>query len=60
LDDFPAPIASGRMMKYLPASSGWPGPNNSPANAGVSMLAPDPVVPCKMRTGSPEASPMVV
>ena len=40
-------------MKYLVASSGWPGPNNSPANAGVSMPAPDPVVPCSISTGSP-------
>jgi hypothetical protein len=39
------------MMKYLLASSGWPGPNSSPANAGVSMVAPEPVVPCRISTG---------
>ena len=43
LGRFPWPMASGRMMKYLVASSGWPGPNSSPAKAGVSMLAPEPV-----------------
>ena len=31
LADWPWPIASGRMMKYFAASSGWPGPNSSPA-----------------------------
>jgi hypothetical protein len=43
----------------LLASSGCPGPNSSPANAGESMLAPEPVVPCKINTGSPEGSPTV-
>ena len=32
--DLPWPIASGRMMKYFFASSGWPAPNSSPAKAG--------------------------
>jgi len=58
-DDLPCPIASGRMMKYFFASSGWPSPNNSPANAGVSIEAPDPPVPCSTTTGSPVGSPMV-
>ena len=53
-------MASGRMMKYLLASSGWPGPNSSPAKAGVSMLAPEPVVPCRISTGSPDGSPIVL
>ena len=60
LDDFPVPMASGRMMKYLLASSGWPGPNSSPANAGDSMVAPEPVVPCRISTGCPEGAPTVV
>jgi hypothetical protein len=47
------------MMKYFVASSGWPGPNSSPANPGVSMLAPVPVVPCSTTTGSPDGSPTV-
>ncbi len=48
------------MMKYLVASSGWPAPNSSPANAGVSMLAAEPVVPCSTITGSPVGAPTVV
>ena len=59
-DDFPWPTLSGMMMKYFVASSGWPAPNNSPAKAGVSMLAADPVVPCRTSTGWPEGSPTVV
>ena len=59
-DDFPWPMASGRMMKYLFASSGWPGPNSSPAKAADNMLAPEPVVPCRINTGSPEGSPTVL
>ena len=59
-DDLPAPIASGRMTKYLLASSGCPGPNSSPANAGVSMPVPEPAVPCRTSTGSPDGEPIVV
>ena len=56
--DLPWPSASGRMMKYFFASSGWPSPNSSPAKSGVSMLAPDPPVPCSTTTGSPDGSPI--
>ena len=58
--DLPCPIASGRMMKYFLASRGWPSPNSSPANAGVSMLAAEPAVPCSTTTGSPVGSPTVL
>ena len=59
LVDLPWPIASGRTMKCFFASKGWPSPNSSPAKAGVSMLAPEPVVPCSTMTGSPVGSPTV-
>jgi hypothetical protein len=58
--DFPWPTASGRMIKYFFASSGWPSPNSSPAKAGVSIEAPDPPVPCSTTTGSPVGSPTVL
>jgi hypothetical protein len=48
------------MIKYLLASSGWPGPNNSPAKVGDSIAVPNWVVPCKISTGCPEGSPTVV
>ena len=32
---------------------------DDPAKAGDSMLAPEPVVPCRISTGSPDSSPMV-
>ena len=59
-DDLPWPMPSGMMMKYFVASSGWPAPNNSPAKAGVSMLAADPPEPCSTSTGCPVGSPIVV
>ena len=31
--------------------SGWPAPNSSPANVGVSMLAAEPPEPCNTSTG---------
>ena len=58
--DVAVPMASGRMMKYLLASSGCPGPNSSPANAGANMPVPEPVVPCRTSTGSPDGEPIVV
>src|SRR5438309_2260064 len=39
--DLPCPISSISTMKYLAASSGWPGPNNSPATRTWLV---DPVV----------------
>ena len=53
-------MLSGMMMKYFAASSGWPAPNNSPAKAGVSMLAAEPPEPCNTSTGWPVGSPTVV
>ena len=59
LDDLPAPIESGMMMKYLAASSGWPAPNSSPAKFFVSMVWPEPELPCSTSTGSPVGAPSV-
>jgi hypothetical protein len=46
----PRPIASGMIMKYSAASSGWPGANSSPARLGRNQLAPVPVLPCSSST----------
>jgi hypothetical protein len=43
----------------LVASIGWPDPNSSPAKPGVSTLAPEPVVPCSIRTAGFLGSPIV-
>src|SRR5581483_760012 len=55
----PWPMPSGRMMKYLVASSSCPGPNSTPAKFSERNPAPEPPVPCMMRTALvalPEAS----
>ena len=51
LDERPAPIESGRMRKYFDASSGWPGPNSSPAKFLPIMVWLDPLEPCSTSTG---------
>jgi hypothetical protein len=33
----PVPMASGTMMKWRRASSGWPGPNSSPPNCRARL-----------------------
>ena len=37
-------MMSGMMRKFFAASSGWPGPNNSPASDGSSQVLLVPVV----------------
>ena len=39
----PWPMSSGRMTKYFATSSGWPGPNSSPAKLSARNCAPLPV-----------------
>src|SRR4026209_1580762 len=43
--DFPCPMPSGRMMKYLVASSSWPGPNSWPAKFCDRNTRPPAPVP---------------
>ena len=40
LHDFPWPMSSGRIMKYLLISSSWPGPNSTAANCGATGTGP--------------------
>jgi hypothetical protein len=49
-DDLPSPTLLGTMMKFFAASSGWPGPNNSPPKPTVSLAA-EPPDPCSTSTG---------
>src|SRR5260370_37355103 len=48
--DSPWPMSSGRMMKYLVMSSGWPGPKRTSEKTGLSSEWAPPPVPCSSRT----------